>query len=207
MTIRGNAPDFLPAVAALAVASCQPGPNAAEQPAGVAAGEDCLVVVWEREGRANAAFDRAHDRVSGGAISCATGASASRFDAALTTLRTAAVSGDRAAILRSVGLPLLYIDAAGRRRELTDAAAVDAAFTEVFSPPVIDLLGRVRLEDMEVVEGQGAFFELGALWLVVGRDGRPRVVTVNAQALGEAVAAARRKAATGSARLAPLADE
>lgn len=164
-------------------------------------------MVWEREGRANASFDRAHDRASGGAISCATGASASRFDAALGAIRTAAASGDKAAILNEVGLPLLYIDKAGERRELTDPAAVEAAFDEVFSPPVVELLGRVRLERMEIVEGQGAFFELGALWLVVDENGRPRIVTVNAQALGEAAAAAKREVETGNASPAPLADE
>lgn len=162
------------------------------------------MVVWEREGRANAAFDRANDRASGGAISCATGASASRFNSALSTLRAAAASGDKAAILREVGIPLLYIDAAGERRELTDPEAVDAAFGEVFSPQVIALLSRVRLEDMEVVDGQGAFFDLGALWLVVDESGRPRIVTVNAQALGEAAAAAKRKTQGGQASPAPL---
>lgn len=195
------------ALLALAVAACQPSSQPVEQPVATAPAEDCLLVVWEREGRANAEFDRANDRASGGAISCATGVSASRFDAALTALRTAARSGDRAAILREVGLPLLYIDATGHRRELTDPASVNAAFDEVFSPSVVNLLQRVRIEDMEVVDGQGAFFELGALWLVVGEDGRPRVVTVNAQALGEAAAAARRKAGASETRPAPLADE
>lgn len=166
------------------------------------------MVVWEKRGRENQAFDRAHDQARGGAISCATGIGASRFDAALAAIRAAAAGGDRAAILEQVGIPLLYIDAAGARRELRDPAAIDAAFEEVFSPEMLALLERVELADMEVVEGQGAFFELGAVWLVVDEaHGRPRIVTVNAQALGEAADAARRKAARGDSAPAPLSDE
>lgn len=188
----------------LLLAACRSDPPAT--PPQSAAAEDCLLVVWERDGRANATFDRANDAASGGAISCATGSSASRFEAALATLRTAAERGDKAAILREVGIPLLYIDAAGNRRELTDPAAVEAAFDAVFSPAVLELLGRVELTDMEVVAGEGAFFELGALWLVVDEaTGAPRIATVNAQALGEAAAAAARKAAAGETRAAPLA--
>ena len=48
--------------------------------------------------------------------------------------------------------------------------------------------------DGEQVE-LGGFFELGSIWLVVDKaGGRPRLVTVNRQALDEAAGAARRKA-------------
>lgn len=191
----------------MALTACHPQSQPQADPLAASGAEDCLLVVWERDGRANAAFDRAHDRASGGAVSCATGGSASSFDAALSAIRAAAATGDRAGILREVGIPLLYIDENGVRRELTEPGAVDAAFEEVFSPEVVDLLSRVRLEDMQVVDGQGAFFGLGALWLVVDDSGRPRIVTVNAQALGEAAAAAKRKAQAGEADPAPLAAE
>lgn len=103
---------------------------------------------------------------------------------------------------------MLYIDREGKRRVLTDPAAIDAAFDEVFSPEIVALLGRVKLRDMDVVEGEGAFFELGALWLVVDKAiGTPRIATVNAQALDEAAAAAARKAQAGDTRPAPLAAE
>jgi len=56
-----------------------------------------------------------------------------------------------------------------------------------------------------VVAGRGAPVELGAVWLVVDRKGgRPRIATVNRQALDEAAAAARRAAEDGRTRPAPM---
>ena len=49
------------------------------------------------------------------------------------------------------------------------------------------LLERLDLSQMSVAKDQGGFFELGAVWLVVDREGgRPRLMTVNRRALGEA---------------------
>ena len=45
---------------------------------------------------------------------------------------------------------------------------------------------------LRVASEQGGFFDLGALWLVVDRQGgKPRLMTVNRQALDEALDAAR----------------
>ena len=59
------------------------------------------------------------------AIAIATGTSASQFDVAISTLRDAARSGDKARLLREVGLPLLYIDGDGKRREIKDRTEVE----------------------------------------------------------------------------------
>ena len=129
----------------------------------------------------------------------------SQFEAALAAIRTAAASGDRAGLLAELGIPLLYIDGDGNRRELQQDDLADTLFDEVFSPEVLALLRRVRLEDLTVVPDQGAFVELGSVWLVVDSlGGRPRIVTVNRQALGEAAAAAQRAAQEGQGRPAPL---
>ena len=167
--------------------------------------EDCLLLVWERQTAIGADpdvnFDRENDRAEGGAISCATGSSPSQFAAALDTIRNAARRGDRAAILREVGIPVLHIDAEGNRRELTAQADVNAAFDEVFDAGILDMLKTVDLADMAVVEGRGGYFELGSLWLVVPEPGeRPKIVTVNRQALGEAASAASQQADAGKGR-------
>lgn len=150
---------------------------------------DCLALVWRAQPAPAKAFDRAHDRADGGAISCATGTSASQFAAALAAIRSAAVRGDKAALSAQVRLPLLYIDSSGRKREL-DRTALAVAADAVFSPPMLALLRRLTLDDLAVVPNEGAFAELGAVWLVAGRTGgRPRIVTIDRQALDEAAAA------------------
>lgn len=157
--------------------------------------DECLLLVWKGQDAPQRDFDRANDVAKGGAISCATGGSASQFDAALAAIREAAASGDKKRILAEVGIPMMYIDPSGQRREMTQAE-VEQTFDEVFTPEMIELLKRVDLADMTVVPEQGAFFELGAVWLVVDpQERRPRIVTVNSQALGEAAEAARRAAA------------
>ena len=157
--------------------------------------QDCLLMVWSNQNQRDIEFDRAHDLVDGGAISCATGTSASRFDAALSALRDAARAGDRARVFEQVGLPLLYIDRAGNRIELKTEEEVEAVYDEIFTTRLVDMLDDVELEEMTVVPERGGFFRLGALWLVVEKNGGdPRLVTVNQQALEEAAEAARRKA-------------
>ena len=147
---------------------------------------DCLNAVWKAQATPNKAFDRAHDQADGGSISCATGTSASAFAATLAAIRAAAASGDKAKLAAQVGLPLLYIDSARKRRKLDrDQLASDAA--EVFSPAVLALLRRIDLGDLAVVPHEGAFADLGAVWLVAGRTGgQPRIVTIDRQALAEA---------------------
>ncbi len=77
---------------ALALGGCSPaGAPDAEDPADLlsetASPEDCLLLVWSSQEKPRAQFDRTHDFVDGGAISCATGTSASQFDAAIAALR------------------------------------------------------------------------------------------------------------------------
>lgn len=157
---------------------------------------DCLILAWQDQAAPDREFDRANDLVNGGAISCATGTTASRFEAALAAIREAAAGRDRARLLEQLDIPLLYIDGEGRRRQLTRAEAVDEVFDELFTPATLARLERVALDDLTVVTGEGAFLELGAIWLVVDRrGGDPRIVTVNVQALSEAAEAARRAGA------------
>ena len=191
-TVRRRSISSVLAAAALALAGCGPAAPAAKQPARPDKSAECLALVWQAQAAPNKAFDRAHDRADGGAISCATGTSASQFAAALAAIRSAAAKHDDAALIAEIGLPLLYIDAAGNKREL-DRTALTADAGEVFSPPVKAVLGRLSLEDLSVVPQQGAFADLGAVWLVTGRTGgRPRIVTVDRQALDEAAAARTR---------------
>ena len=155
--------------------------------------DSCLLTVWSGEKVRDIDFDRANDLVEGGAISCATGTSPSRFAAAIESLREAARSGDKARVLEQVGMPLLYIDAQGERVELDDEQ-MDALYDEIFDAELFGLIERLDLKDMTVSEA-GGFFELGSIWLVVDKaDGQPRLVTVNRQALTEAAEAARNAA-------------
>ncbi len=210
MRIRANnrttrcAPErLLAAAAALALASgCDGAADTETTPvpadpaaAHSSAAQSCLLLVWDGQDAPEVDYDRANDQTAGGAISCATGASASQFRDAIEAIRTAARSGDREAMLREIGIPLLYIDAEGNRRDLGDGDTLDAVFDEVFDPATLEMLRNIELGDMTVEKDQGAFFELGSIWLAVPEPGaRPRIVTVNRQALGEAAEAARRKA-------------
>jgi len=164
-------------------------------PAGSVAAEaerDCLLVVWDQQAEPDREFDRANDLVEGGLISCATGTSASQYEATLSTLRAAASDENHDALLGEMGIPLLYIDAEGNRRDLRETELADTSFAEVFSPEMLTLIRRLELADMTVVPEQGGFFELGAIWLSPGEPGgRPRIVTVNRQALSEAAAASQ----------------
>lgn len=161
--------------------------------------EDCLLLVWSEEEEPDIEFDRANDSVKGGAISCATGASPSSFEAAIAALREAARSGDKARLLDHLGVPLLYIDEDGKRQDLTEEQ-VEALFDDIFDPAMLDMLGNLDLSQMTVEKDQGAFFALGSLWLVVDEQGQPRVVTVNRQALLESAKAARDQSERGQGR-------
>lgn len=166
--------------------------------------DDCLLLVWSEQEKRDVPFDRAHDQVEGGAISCATGTSASQFHAAITAIREAARSGNKARMLEQIGIPLMYIDAEGEQRPLEDRETIESLFDEVFDAAMIARLQQLDLEDMTVVPDQGAFFELGSLWLVVDeKGGRPNIVTVNRQALEDAAAAAREKAGRREGRPVP----
>jgi hypothetical protein len=193
--IRAVKPRLL-ASALLLLSACDGADADAGAPASeitVPAGEraDCLTEVWESQPQRDEDFDREHDRAEGGSISCATRTSASQYRDAITALRQAAASGDKAAVLGQIAYPLLYIDAAGESQTL-EQPAVEARFGEIFDAPTLALLQQADLGNMTVVPEQGGFFALGAVWLVVGRPGgRPRVFTVNHQALAEAAAAQR----------------
>src|SRR5690606_30172252 len=74
--------------AALLVAGCgNDRPSEPTAPPAAAASGECLVLVWQKQQAPNEAFDRAHDMAEGGAISCATGTTASQFEAALAAIR------------------------------------------------------------------------------------------------------------------------
>lgn len=229
MSARVNVTAGSALAAALALAACSPsgdpapgdtGEPIADAPAAtssqsnprtdtavVAAPDNCLLLVWQDQTTRDEQFDLANDRADGGAISCATGTSASQFANALAAIRSAAQARDKAAILNEIGLPLLYIDGEGQRRELTDPDSVDAVFSEVFDDNVLDVLSNVDLDALTVVPDEGAFVKLGSVWLVVNRNGgRPRIVTVNKQALGEAVEAVRDQAQAGGGQDAPARD-
>lgn len=149
--------------------------------------EECLLLIWQDEPPARRNFDRRNDEVEGGAISCATGTTPSQFEDTIEAVRLAAQSGDRAAILREVGVPLLYIDAEGKRRRIPSDVEVDTLFEQIFTPDVVETLADLKLDDMAVTPQQGGDFRLGGVWLAVPEPGgRPRIVTINHQALGEA---------------------
>ncbi|WP_265564220.1 hypothetical protein [Sphingomicrobium arenosum] len=179
--------------------------DGSREAAGSSAAEDCLLVIWDaREkagdfvGESERDYDRSHDAAEGGAISCATATSASQFEKTLKALRDAATSGDRAATLAEAGIPLLFIGEDGTIRELTEAAMLEEAFDEVFTQNTLDRMRSLALEQMTVIPDKGAFFDLGALWLVVPETGaRPKLVTVNSQAAAEAAAAALAQAQAG----------
>lgn len=208
MPIR--AADILALTALMALAACDrssptdsaletvQGPEGIEATAGSELAEDCLLVIWEaREqsgdfgGDAERQYDRAHDSADGGAISCATGSSASQFDKTLRALRDSAGNSDRAALLAEAGIPLLFIDGEGKVQELESAEALEAAFDQIFTEVTLEKLRGLALDDMTVVPNKGGFFDLGSLWLVVPEVGaRPQLVTVNDQAAAEAAALA-----------------
>lgn len=197
MTIRARTlfRSILPFVVLAALGGC--GESADEPPAtgdalsatsGGEPSEDCLLLVWEKQDSPEVDFDRSNDLVEGGAISCATGTSPSQYQSAIDDLRRAARSNDRAMMLEQVGIPLLYIDAQGGRRELRDPQAVDAVFDEIFDPQMRALLRELDISAMTVEKGSGGFFGLGALWLAPdGPGGKPRIATINRLALAEAL--------------------
>ncbi len=165
-----------------------------------AAAKDCLLLLWSAQASPDIDFDRANDVARGGAISCATDTTPSEFRAAIDTLRAAAQNRDKARLLEAIGFPLLYIDESGQRRELGEDE-IGSMFDEVFDPTVLDALQRLDLSQITVENEQGAYFELGSLWLVVDRQGgRPRLVTVNRQALLEAAQAAKNRTERGLGR-------
>ncbi|MEB3414618.1 hypothetical protein VCJ71_00920 [Alteriqipengyuania sp. WL0013] len=161
---------------------------------------DCLLLIWEKQQNPDRDFDRRFDAATGGAISCATGTTASEFERAIADIRKAALSRDRKAMMEQVRLPLLYIDADGNRRELADASALDVLFNTVFDSEVLDALAEIDLQEMSVTAGQGGDFHLGSVWLAVEQEaGPPRIVTINHQALAEAMQLAAAEAAASPA--------
>ena len=78
---------------------------------------------------------------------------------------------------------------------------IDTLFDEVFDERMVAVLRDLDLSQMTVDKEQGAYFELGSLWLVVDdTGGKPRIVTVNRQALEEAAEAAKEQAERGQGK-------
>jgi hypothetical protein len=214
MTIRVNAkPVFLTALCVLGLAACAPeadGPSDADiaRVGGPVAGgavsagaaeaqaeaiSNCLDSIWEAQPEDERAFDRANDQIGGVSVSCAMSTTATKFVDALDALRAAAEAEDRAALLDALNIPFYYIDADGVTTQLTDADQINAAFDRIFDARVMGLLRRIDLAEVTVVPGEGAFLELGSLWLVADQNGGPpKIVTVNHQAMNEADAARAR---------------
>ncbi|SMQ58144.1 hypothetical protein SAMN06297468_0119 [Altererythrobacter xiamenensis] len=181
------------AAAAILITACSaetretPADREVPETAGV---DNCLLLVWENQADPDQMFDRANDTVEGGAISCATGTSPTQYAQAIQAIRVAARSGDRAAMLDNVGIPLLYLDADGKRRELRDPAEIETVFDEIFDPEMLRMMRDLDLQQMAVENQAGGYFGLGALWLVPEGPGQqPRIVTINRQALNEAAVA------------------
>ncbi|WP_343343546.1 hypothetical protein WJT74_08125 [Sphingomicrobium sp. XHP0239] len=176
------------------------GPEGERARPGGEAATDCLEDIWAvREqaddygGQSERDFDRANDAAEGGAISCATATSATQFVRTIEALRDSASNRDRAAVLERAGIPLLFINSAGEREEIRDRASLEAAFDRIFTDRTLDRMQNLELEDLTVVPDKGAFFDLGAIWLVVPETGaEPKLVTLNDQASAEmeAIAAA-----------------
>ncbi|WFL76699.1 hypothetical protein P7228_11915 [Altererythrobacter arenosus] len=194
MTIRATKPDLAAIIAAAALLSSCDGATANGKSSALetlerAQDQDCLFLVWGAQELRDEAFDRANDLVEGGAISCATDTTPSQYRDAIASIRDAAAAGDRARMLQEVGIPLLHIDRNGARRELSDPAAIEAVFDEIFDPELLSMMGAIELSQLTVERESGGFFALGALWLRPdARGGRPRIVTINRQALSEALA-------------------
>lgn len=194
MTIRAKKPELAATLAAISLlASCDGDPangkSSALEAIENANDKDCLFLVWGAQELRDEEFDRANDLASGGAISCATDTSPSQYRDAVDAIRLAAQSGDRKGMLSEVGIPLLYIDKNGERRELTDPTEIEAVFDEIFDPELLAMMGALDLSQISVERESGGFFSLGALWLrPETRGGRPRIVTINRQALEEALA-------------------
>ena len=152
---------------------------------------DCLETVWSHEATPDRRFDRANDAVEGGSLSCATGASPRQFAAVLAEMRTASESSDRSTLLAMVNEPLLFIGQDGSRRELATRAQIEGEQDAVLTPELLEAMAAMSIDRVTVVPDQGAFFDLGAVWLASRREGSPPViVTVNLQALEEARSAA-----------------
>ena len=147
----------------------------------------CLDRLWEDDADdAVRIYDRQNDIIDGVSISCTMSTTATKLFDAMKAIRDAAQHRDRAAMLQAIGLPLLYIDDEGNAHQLKDQAAIEAAFEEVFTPGLIEVLTNLDPQDIKIRPDQGIFVELGTLWLVVPEgETQPRIVTIDLQALEE----------------------
>ena len=195
----------LAAGAALALAGCERAPSASPQdivaqqlPGGASEDassadrltEDCLALVWASQSNPPRDHDRKLDAARGGSIACDMQTSASEVEGLLAALKAASVREDYRALADATDTPVLFIDAGGTRAELAERAAIEAASTRMFDPQMRALLARLTLADMEIVRGQGGMFALGSVWIVAPRNGaRPLIITINREALDEALAA------------------
>ncbi|RGP40951.1 hypothetical protein BPTFM16_01246 [Altererythrobacter insulae] len=152
--------------------------------------QDCLIAIWDTQSAPDKNFDREHDGIEGGTISCATDTSPSQFAGAIEAIRLAADSDDRKAMIDMIGIPLVYLDAEGNRREITANSDIERMYDDIFSRDLVATMSGLTMQDMAVKNRTGGYFELGAVWLAAPQKGaRPRIVTINHQALSEAAAA------------------
>lgn len=153
-----------------------------------AALENCLERLWSGDAPPEQrSFDVQNDRIGGVSLSCAMSTTATQLRQALVALKQAAEAEDRAAILDFVGIPFLYIEEDGEARQLTERDEINERLDDVFDAETMAMLRRIEPSEITVVPDQGAFLELGALWLVAPEaGGPPRIVTINHQALDEA---------------------
>ncbi len=149
--------------------------------------KDCLDDIWSSQPVRDEVFDRDHDFVQGQSISCATGTTAGRFAAAITDIREAANGGDADGVLLQFDSRVLYIDDAGKRLTLADDASRTSNRDVMLDAQMLTLLSELDLSNMQIVPGQGVFFEVGTVWLASRqRGGYPKIVTINRQAMREA---------------------
>ena len=152
--------------------------------------QDCLIAIWDTQTAPDKNFDREHDGIEGGAISCATDTSPSQYAGAIESIRLAADGADREAMIDMIGIPLVYLDAEGNRREIAANSDIERMYDDIFSRDLVATMKGLTLQDMAVENRAGGYFELGALWLAPPQKGaRPRIVTINHQALSESAAA------------------
>ena len=180
-------------------ASSQPS-IAAEDPVAVApsppaANERCLKLVWAASGTQDNPFDRENDAVDGGSIACDLQTSASAVTTSLDTIRAAAQSDDRDDLAKVVVYPLRFHDRLGKVRSISSASELAKSHDIVFDSYTRAHLARLTMADMHIIPGEGAFFELGGVWIAANANGaQPRIITLNQQALTEADAARNRAA-------------
>lgn len=154
--------------------------------------EDCLEDIWPTQPERDETFDRDHDQLNGQSISCDTGTTAGRFAATLDDIRDAASAKDADLILAQFDGRVLYIDEAGERVTLADETSRADIRDAMFDAEMLVLLSQIDLSKLELLPGEGAYYEFGTIWFASQqRGGYPRIITINRQAMREAAQSRR----------------